>query len=235
MAEEGKLEKMKIMAYTHADMDDGHKAAPPFDKFEALINPETYALDYKVEFKTGQGHGTTGGQQKFTVKAPEEISFEFLFDSSGLIDGQKYDDKGVFEKVHNLKEMLTGVDSSSHEPRHFKLGWGTMLFKGRCTALNISYKLFNPDGTPIRAICKASFKGSIEEGLRIAKDNFQSPDLTHYRVVKLGDTLPLLCYRIYGDSKYYIQVAAANKLTNFRNLKPGDQLFFPPIAKTTGS
>jgi hypothetical protein len=232
MAEEVKLEKLKIFAYNHQDMDEGHKAAAPYDKFEVLINPETYSLDYKVEFKDGQGQGTSGSQQKFTVKSPEEISFEFMFDSSGLIDSQKYDEKGVFEKVHNLKEMLTGLDSSSHEPRHFKLGWGTMLFKGRCTSLNIAYKLFNHDGTPIRAICKASFKGSIEEGLRIAKDNLQSPDLTHYKIIKKGDTLPLLCYRIYGDSKYYVQVAAVNKLNNFRNLKPGDEIFFPPIVKT---
>jgi hypothetical protein len=194
---EAKLEKLKIMAYTHPNLDDGHKAAAPYDKFEALINPETYSLDYKVEFKDGQGHGTSGSQQKFTVKPPEEISFEFLFDSSGLIDGQSYDEKGVFEKVSTLKEMLTGVDSNSHEPRHFKMGWGTMLFKGRCTALNIAYKLFNSDGTPIRAICKASFKGSVEEKFRIAQDNLHSPDLTHYRIIKKGDTLPLLCYKIY--------------------------------------
>ncbi|MEQ1676517.1 MAG: LysM peptidoglycan-binding domain-containing protein [Chitinophagaceae bacterium] len=231
MAEDGKLEKMKIMAYTHPDMDAGHKAAKPYDVFEVMINPETYALDYKVEFKDGQGQGTSGSQKKFTLKGPEEISFEFLFDSSGIIDGQSYNKDGVFEKVHNLKEMLTGVDSTSHEPRHFKLGWGTMLFKGRCTSLNIAYKLFNADGTPIRAICKASFKGSVEEGLRIAKDNLKSPDLTHYRKLANGDTLPLLCYRIYGDSKYYIQVAAINKLHNFRKLKPGDEVFFPPISK----
>jgi hypothetical protein len=223
---------MKIMAYTNPEMDDGHKAAAPYDKFEVMINPENYALDYKVEFNEGQGQGTSGRQERFTAKPPEEISFEFLFDSSGIIDGQKYDEKGVFEKVNQLKEMLTGVDSSSHEPRHFKLGWGTMLFKGRCNSLNVAYKLFNADGTPIRAICKATFKGSITEGLRIAKDNLQSPDLTHYRIVLKGDTLPLMCYRIYGDSKYYLQVAEANKISNFRNLKPGDEIFFPPISKT---
>src|SRR5438093_8340364 len=142
MAEEGKLQKLIIIAYTNPDLADNHKAAPPYDKFQTLINPETYALDYKVEFKDGQGHGTSGAQKKCTVKAPEEIAFEFLFDSTGVIDGQKYDDKGVYEKVHTLKEMLTGIDSGSHEPRHFKLGWGTLLFKGRCTSLNITYKLF---------------------------------------------------------------------------------------------
>src|SRR5688572_16873050 len=113
MAEIGKLEKMRIIAYNNPDLADGNKVGDPFD---AMINPETYTLDYKVEFKDGQGHGTSGSQQKFTVKSPEEISFEFLFDSTGVIDGQQYDDKGVFEKVKALKEMLTGVDSKSHEP-----------------------------------------------------------------------------------------------------------------------
>jgi nucleoid-associated protein YgaU len=65
----------------------------------------------------------------------------------------------------------------------------------------------------------------------VIEENNSSPDLTHYRVIKKGDTLPLMCYRIYGDSKYYIQVAKANKLSNFRHLKEGEEIFFPPIAK----
>jgi len=231
MAEEGNLQKLLILAYTHADLADNHKASAPYDKFQALINPENYTLDYKVEFKDGQGQGTSGAEKKFTMKTPEEIAFEFLFDSTGVIDGQKYNKEGVFDKVQTLREMLTGLESSTHEPRHFKLTWGELLFKGRCTSLTITYKLFNPDGIPIRAICKAAFKGSIEEKLRVAKDNQQSPDLTHYRVIKKGETLPLLCFSIYGDSSYYIQVAAINKLSNFRNLRTGDEIFFPPINK----
>lgn len=227
------LEKMRIMAYTDPALNT--KADKPYDEFEVMINPETYSLDFKVEFREGQGQGTSGSQAPFTVKPPEEISFEFLFDSSGIIDGQAYNQDGVFPKVNTLKEMLTGVDSKSHEPRHFKLGWGTMLFKGRCTSVNIAYKLFNADGTPIRAVCKASFKGSVEEGLRIAQDNLQSPDLTHYRIIKGGESLPLLCYRMYGDSKYYIQVAKVNKLSNFRKLRPGDEIFFPPVSKTSNA
>jgi len=43
-----------------------------------------------------------------------------------------------------------------------------------------------------------------------------------------GDTLPAMCDRLYGDSKYYIAVAAANGLTSFRDIKPGTPLVFPP-------
>ncbi len=67
--------------------------------------------------------------------------------------------------------------------------WGNLIFKGRAIELGITYKLFNPDGQPIRAVAKVKFKGSIEEKKRAAKENKSSPDLTHRRKVKAGDNL----------------------------------------------
>jgi Contractile injection system tube protein len=225
MATSGKLEKMKIQAFTNPDLSDDSLAG----EFTAMINPETYALDYKVEFQEGQGQGSSGSQQKFTVKKPEEFSFEFLFDNTGILDGKPREN--IHDELTEFRDLLVGYDGNAHEPKHFKLIWGTALFKGRRTALNISYKLFNPDGSPIRAVCKATFKGSVEENLRVAQENALSPDLTHHRKVKLGDTLPWLCYQIYGDSSYYLQIAQINGLTNFRKLNEGAELLFPPIDK----
>ena len=71
-----------------------------------------------------------------------------------------------------------------------------------------------------------------EEEQRVLEENNHSPDLTHFRIVKKGDTLHLMCFKIYGDSKYYIQVAQVNKLGNFRNLAVGSEIFFPPFDKT---
>jgi nucleoid-associated protein YgaU len=51
-------------------------------------------------------------------------------------------------------------------------------------------------------------------------------------MVTAGDTLPQLCYKIYGDPRYYLQVADRNTISNFRTLSPGDRIVFPPIAKT---
>jgi nucleoid-associated protein YgaU len=111
--------------------------------------------------------------------------------------------------------------------------WGeNSIFKGRVTEVSINHKLFKPDGTPIRASATVKFRSSIEEQKRAAQENRSSPDLTHVRKIKFGDTLPLMCYRIYGDPKYYLQVAEANGLDNFRRLKPGTDIFFPPLEKT---
>jgi nucleoid-associated protein YgaU len=47
--------------------------------------------------------------------------------------------------------------------------------------------------------------------------------------VRDGDTLPLLCQRVYNDCGRYLEVARANKLANFRDLQPGTWLRFPPL------
>ncbi|MEB3157176.1 MAG: LysM peptidoglycan-binding domain-containing protein, partial [Cyanobacteriota bacterium] len=67
-----------------------------------------------------------------------------------------------------------------------------------------------------------------------AQDNFSSPDLTHRRLVRAGDTLPQLCLEIYGTAEHYLRVADVNNLDDVRVLTPGQQLLFPPYARTGG-
>lgn len=226
----GKLEKMLILAFESAEDAENGGRAEAKDTFEALINPETYTLEYKVKTQDGQGQGTSSAQAKFEYAMPEELTFEFLFDNTGIIDGQPKPD-GIFDDVNHFREMLTAYQGNSHEPYHLKLVWGNLLFKGRAIELGITYKLFNPDGQPIRAVTRVKFKGSIEEKKRALQEDKSSPDLTHVRTVKAGDTLPLMCHRIYGDPSYYLQIAEFNGLGNFRVLTPGSVLRFPPLAK----
>jgi hypothetical protein len=230
MPSNGELEKMLILAYESAPEAERGGRLDAKDEFEALINPEIYTLDYKVKTANGQGQGSSGAQAKFEYTLPEELSFEFLFDNTGIIDGKPKPD-GIFDDVNHFRQMLTGYQGNSHEPYHLKLVWGNLIFKGRAIELGITYRLFNPDGQPIRAVVKVKFKGSVEEKKRVALEYKRSPDLTHVRKVKAGDTLALLCSEIYGDPKYYFQVAQFNELNNFRSLPLGIDLVFPPLAK----
>ncbi len=40
---------------------------------------------------------------------------------------------------------------------------------------------------------------------------------------------------IYGSSTYYLWVAQVNNLDDFRNLTPGQKIFFPPLEQGTVS
>ena len=232
MAQPGKHGKMLILAFADSKKAESGGVAEADESFEALINPETYTQEYKIKYAdSGQGHGTSGKQLKYASTEPVEMSFEFLFDNTGIIDNEPRD--SIADDIKKFKEVLIEYKGDSHEPRHFKLVWGeNSIFKGRVTEVSIIYKMFNSNGTPIRAVAKVKFKSSIEEQKRAAKEDKKSPDLNHARKVKLGDTLPQLCFTIYGDPKYYLQVAAANGLGNFRQLSPGMNLRFPPIDKT---
>jgi len=235
MADTGKLEKMLILAFADSEKAESGGVKEADDSFEALINPESYTLDYKLKFsESGQGQGTSGKQLKYEYTEPEEITFEFLFDNTGIIDGKPRE--SIAADIKKFKSVVIEYKGDAHEPRHFKLVWGeNSIFKGRVTEVSLTYKLFKPDGTPIRAVAKVKFKSSIEEQKRAAKENKSSPDLTHVRSVKAGDTLPLMCYGIYGDPAFYIQIAEKNGLGNFRSLKPGTNIEFPPIEKSGSS
>lgn len=235
MAAPGKHGKMLILAFADSKKAESGGVSEADESFEALINPESYTIAYKLKFSdSGQGHGTSGKQLKYQYTEPADMTFEFLFDNTGIIDGEPRE--SVADDLKRFKEVLIDYKGDAHEPRHFKLVWGeNSIFKGRVTQLDITYRLFNADGTPIRALAKVTFKSSIEEEKRAAKEDKQSPDLTHVRQVKRGDTLPLLCHQIYGDPRYYLQVAAHNGLTDFRRLTPGETLRFPPIAKTVAT
>ena len=122
-------------------------------------------------------------------------------------------------------------DPTTHQPPFVQLRWGVLLYNCKLSRMTINFKLFKPDGTPLRAEADCSFEEVIDSERLAAIENRQSPDLTHIRTVIEGDTLSLLCFREYGDSKYYYQVAKANGLTDFKQLTAGTKLIFPPIAK----
>ena len=184
MAETGKLEKMLILAFSDSEKAENGGVNDADDSFEALINPESYTLQYKLKFSQGgQGQGTSGAQLKYEYTAPEEIAFDFLFDNTGIIDGKPR--ANISDDLKNFKDILISYKGDSHEPRHFKLVWGeNSIFKGRVTEVTINYKMFRSDGTPIRAIATVKFRSSIEEQKRAARENRSSPDLTHIRKVK---------------------------------------------------
>jgi hypothetical protein len=222
-----KLEKLYIVPYS--DPEYNTIAGAPF---YTLMNPETYTYKYKIEFCETQAPGTSGVALKFNKMPPQEFNFDFLFDGTGVITSITTPPIPVADQLDDFRRQILQYQGNIHRPYYLKIHWGTLLFKGVLTAMDIEFKLFKPDGSPIRAIAKCSFKGTIEENLRVALENPMSPDITHERKVMANDKLPLMTKKIYNDKKYYIDVAAFNRLDSFRNIQPGTKILFPPTAET---
>lgn len=227
----GKLDKMRIVAYKKANYKESEKVQE--GEFTVKVNPETYTLDFEIEYDEDQAPGTSNKKPKFNKTKPMVLNFKFIFDSTGALPGTTDDerDHGIEEELGRFKKSVFSYDGEIHRPPFVLLSWGVLLFKCVLISMKVNYKLFRPDATPVRAEVDCKFQGLLEDRERVAKEKDSSPDLTHIRTVKKGDQLPLLCEDIYGDAKYYIEVARVNKLINFRQLKTGQRIAFPPLEK----
>ena len=199
-------------------------------KFEALINPSGYEHTFSLKYAKSKVLGQPGTETKYDVSQPEKIVLkELVLDGTGVVKSSNSQPVSVKDQIDLLKSVVYTYVGSKHEAPIVQLTWGSFLFYGRVESLKFDYTLFKPSGVPLPAKVSLTFieYQSSEEIVKEAQN--ESPDLTHLVEVKAGDTLPLLCYRIYQNSAYYPDVARINNLTHFNDIKPGMQLKFPPL------
>jgi hypothetical protein len=223
------LKKLVIMAFT----DNRYRKKA--DSFEAQINPEKYSETFSVEFDTKQKVNPVGITARYTGQGPGNMSLDFVLDDTGvLFEATKGRQNTVVARIKAFKAVAYDFDGSIHRPRYLRVLWGSLKFDCVLKKLDIDYTLFSPSGRPLRAILKAEFLHYAAADKMELQGRKQSSDLTHARRVAAGDTLPLMCQRVYGDSALYLQVASVNNLTNFRRLTENQMIQFPPKAELLG-
>ena len=234
-----KLEKLKIKSFPTAKRSEGEET----DEIKVMFNPESYSLKYENIYQSYQGINTSGRSAKYSLSKPQNLSLKLILDDTGVADyglygfataslvGNLLGTKDVYKQVNRFLQLTTYMDGKSHEPKYLKIEWGDLIFDCRLQSVTVNYTLFNRSGQPIRAELDTVFIGDIQDSKRIKKENKSSPDLSHSRTIKSGDKLPLMAQEIYGDPAYYIQLARANRLNNFRKMKPGSTINLPPIKK----
>lgn len=226
-----KLEKLTITAY-----QDSPRSVQAGKPFKAMFNPESLGEKHATALVKNRGL-STGQKVTYAYTEPSELSLRLLLDNTGshelgveaLANALTGANQTVGERIQHLLAIGFHMNGEIHEPNYLIVTWGNLIFPCRLKNLDINYTLFNPDGTPLRAELNITllFDQDYKKSQSIAGKS--SPDLTHSRIVKAGDTLPLLSKGIYGSASYYLWIARQNQLDDFRNLNPGQRLFFPPL------
>lgn len=227
---------MAKLTITRCTVDGGQTVAQagPTNVFKASINPADYKHSYAISYsgqgpETGLPIGKSGVTPKFAAVSAERITFAIILDGTGVVPDAA--GLSVADQLARLKAIAYTYSGSDHEPNVVKLSWGTGLtaFYARLESMTVDYTLFRATGEALRAkvdLAFISFSTQMEEALRAQRS---SPDMTHVVRVRAGDTLPLLCQRIYRDASKYVEVARANGLDGFRELAPDTVLRFPPM------
>jgi LysM repeat protein len=247
------LEKLKLTAFEDSDY------TTEADSFTVLYNPTNFSFDVRTEWIHEEGANPDGKELQFRTVKSDSVNFEFLFDatgasptgndSSGILglgggaeptggdDVEKSAasiierDKHVDGAIKRFLDVTHHMKSEPHSPHYVQINWGAYEFRGVAENSSINYKLFDSSGLPIRATVTTNFVESISRREQSAAADRKSADLTHRRIVKSGETLPLIANKVYGDPKYYVELAKVNNITNFRTLEPGQEIILPPIEK----
>ncbi len=218
------LIKLKIESFSKPDCDAGSR----LNYIQAVINPDSYSRDFKINYDNPEIIGDAGNTSFFAGMGVNTFSLnKLVVDGTGVIPipgADSVDD--YIEKFSNVVYQYQGV---LHRPPYLKISWGNLIVIGVCTSMKVDYKLFKPDGTALRAYIDLTLIESTDPDTIAKEAGKSSADLTHERIVKAGDTLPLMTYQIYGDASLYVMVAEHNNLDSFMDIKPGDKIFFPPF------
>jgi LysM repeat protein len=233
----GKMAKLKIKAFKDVERKN------PIGTFEAMYNPTSISQKYEIAYGKRQALNSTGISAKYMWSKPRELHLELILDGADVQNmgiAKIKAQKSVSERVSDFISLAYRMSGSRHEPSYLAVEWGELdwgeqfkanVFSCRLASVDVTYNSFDRNGAPLRAKLDIVLISDIEAIKRLREEKKSSPDLTHTRVVRSGDTLPLLTKEIYGASKYYLQVARVNNLDDFRNLMPGTVLDFPPIEK----
>lgn len=221
--------KLTIHAYDNKRLDK------KVETFIVPVNPEQYAQSFKIKYDKNVAKGGQGVESKYRLSEPEELQLEFVFDGTNTIYGyhSSLDGLKVSDQIATFKGVVYNLNGDTHQPRFLKLVWTNFTFDCVLTELQISYTLFDPNGDPLRAKLTCKFLSFKETERRIKEEGKNSPDLTHMRTVSQDRNLPLMVNAIYGNTELYLEVARVNNLTNFRRLRAGQQLIFPPKKKAS--
>ena len=236
-----KLAKLRIESfYDVARSRPLHAGFAGSNTLEVMYNPESLSTHHESVYQWRQGFGSQGSSIPWSHSRSRELTVKLVFDGTGV--GQFGAEKllrsapTVAEWIRTFLSMCYDVQSESHESAYLRLKWSTDIFgrdgfECRLRSADIQYTAFDRDGSPLHAELTAKFVESVDPKKKSAQLRLSSPDLTHRRVVRDGDTLPQLCREIYGSPDHYLRVAEVNGLDDFRSLTPGQELLFPPFAR----
>ncbi|MBM3442381.1 MAG: hypothetical protein FJX89_06730 [Bacteroidetes bacterium] len=233
------MSKLSIKGYP--DFVNGDVSGFAVATFTLQLNPEEFSIGYDTEVEQlGEGEaGTASGvpvSNRSRAYTKQKLSIDFLVDNTGILPNAPTGltlfsiGGSISDTIDTLYKATIKPTSDSHMPPFVHVEWGSAIdLKGKATDLDIQYTRFNSSGDPIRAKVKLTVLEEVDE--TVISRQFQSPDITRMPTIREGDTLVAMCNQFYDDPSYFIQVANLNNLPNFRRLKVGSVIRFPPLEK----
>jgi nucleoid-associated protein YgaU len=197
---------------------------PPVDDpiIPLRFNPTEYRLSKGNNFAEIDIPGLESPPLQFVRGAAETLAVDFLLDTSDTLEDVRS------RYVTRLRDLLR-LQEKLHAPPIIAFVWDEQVFKGVIESMDVSYTMFSPQGTPLRAQVSAKLKEYRPVDIQVSERPLSSPDVEKAYVVRRGETLASISAAVYRDPALWRRIASANSILDPRRLEPGTSLTIPAL------
>jgi hypothetical protein len=162
---------------------------------------------------------------------PATFSLSMVFDTTQDTSTQGRDVRKHTNQLLKLVKVHGQDIKRRKPPPRVKFQWGKItLFLAVVEKVEITFTLFEADGTPVRAKVAVDFKQQDDSDDPAPPQNPTTrTEPRRTRRVRMGERLDLIAYEEYGQSSHWRYLAEANGLIDPATLEPGQVLIIPPL------
>jgi hypothetical protein len=211
------------MALTRAVITDiSHAENSPAQRVvRVLFNPTDYSVDHGSHYAAMPVPGVSTPIQQYIRGEAQVLHLELFLDRT---DGNS----DIELDLERLRAFVK-IDGGLHAPPVARFSWGKFRFEGVVTSLREKFTLFSEDGRVLRARVTLSLKSYKSAEVQLRELKLSSPDRTHVRVLRDGETLAHIAWEVYGDPRMWRAIADANGIRRPRFIPPGTPLRIPTL------
>jgi hypothetical protein len=186
-----------------------------------LFNPTDLSVERSSHFASMPVPGLSMPILQYIRGESDVLTLELFLDRTDQ-------GKDIDSDIADLRTFVT-IDGGLHAPPVAEFSWANFTFTGVVTSLRQKMTLFSEDGRTLRARVTLSLRSYKSAEVQLRELKLQSPDRTHVRVLREGETLAHIAYEAYGDPRMWRPIALANGIERLRFVAPGTPLTVPSL------
>lgn len=193
------------------------------------FNPKEYTVQAQAQWRN-RNQKTGIRPPQYQGVQPSTLKLDIQLDQRLIDLGKTQGAKSVEDQAKLLLSCVKPTDTSSGDPYPpvLKFLWGSgREFIAVAKSVSAKFTMFDPDGTPVRA--KVTLQLSVFDGAWPNQNPTSgTPKIDRLHQVQMGENLPLIAHREYGDPTLWRAIAMANDLVDPTKVVPGSTLLLPP-------
>jgi nucleoid-associated protein YgaU len=209
------ITKATITDVSHAAGDAAQKV------ITVLFNPTDLSVDRSSHYASMPVPGLAMPILQYIRGESDVLTLELFLDQT--------DTGSDIEATLAQLETFIQIDSGLHAPPVVEFTWAKFSFTGVISSMRERMTLFSEDGRRLRARLNLTFRSYKSAEVQLRELKLSSPDRSHTRVLREGETLAHIANEVYGDPRMWRPIALANNIQRPRFIEPGTPLVIPAL------